>query len=57
MEQFVEKSGARTVAEIRAAVKEAWKLITPDRCVKISKHVRKNMQKVIDLKGGNFYSE
>ena len=33
------------------------KKVTPEMCVKISKRVRKNMLKVIELKGGNFYDE
>ena len=39
------------------AVRKAWKLVTPEMCKKISKRVRKNMAKVVELKGGNFYSE
>ena len=57
MEQAVERSGAQTPDEIRAAVKEGWKLITPAYCVKMSSHVRKNMLEVIRLKGGNFYKD
>ena len=54
--RFVENSGAVTVEEVRAAVKDAWKAITDEMVVKISK-VRQNMLKVIALKGGNFYHE
>ena len=57
MEREVENSGAQTAAEIRAAVAAAWKKITPEMCINISKRVRKNMAKVIELKGGNFYDE
>ena len=57
VERFVENSGAVTVEEIRAAVKDAWKAITDEMVVKISKKVRQNMLKVIALKGGNFYHE
>ena len=38
----------------RAAVKAAWKKVTPVMLVKISKRVRINMKNVIKLKGGNF---
>lgn len=55
--RFVENSGAVTVEEIRAAVKDAWKAITDEMVGKISKKVRQNMLKVIALKGGNFYHE
>jgi hypothetical protein len=57
LEREVEQSGAQTPDEIRAAVKEAWKLVTPAMCLKISGHVRKNMGNVVALKGGNFYHE
>ena len=57
MERAVEEVGAQTVEEIRAAVKAAWKKITPAMCRAISARVRRNMLKVIELKGGNFYDE
>ena len=57
MEREVEQSGAQTADEIRAAVKAAWKKITPAMCHAISARVRRNMLKVIELKGGNFYDE
>ena len=56
-ERAVEKAGAVTPAEIRVAVKRAWKTITPDMCQRISKRVRKNMLKVIEKKGGNFFKD
>ena len=57
MEREIERAGATTAEGIRAVVQRAWKRVTPDMCEKISKRVRRNMQKVIDLKGGNFYDE
>ena len=57
MERVVEASGAHTLDEIRAAVAAGWKEITPDVCERISMRVRRNMLKVIELKGGNFYDE
>ena len=57
MEREVELAGAQTADEIRAAVRAAWKKVTPAMCVAISHRVRANMQKVINLKGGNFYDE
>lgn len=57
LEREVEESGATSAEEIRAAVLAAWNKVTPDTCEKISKRVRKNMQQVIKLKGGNFYDE
>lgn len=55
MEREVEAAGAKTMDEIRKAVKAAWKKLTDADCVKISKQVRKNMKKVIAQKGGNFF--
>ena len=57
IEKEVEEAGAETPAQIRAAVRKAWKKVTPEMCVKISNRVRRNMQAVIDRKGGNFYVE
>ena len=53
----VEQAGATTAEEIREAVKKAWKKITPAMCRAISARVRRNMLKVIELDGGNFYVE
>ena len=55
MERRVEEAGAKTPDEIRAAVKAAWKEVTPDMCLAISARVRQNMLEVIRRKGGNFY--
>ena len=57
MEREVEKAGAETPAQIRAAVRKAWKKVTPAMCEKIAKRVRRNMRKVIDQGGGNWYTE
>ena len=57
MERQVEEAGAQTAQEIRDAVKAAWKKVAPEMCVKIAKRVRRNMTKVIEKKGGNFYVE
>ena len=57
MERAVNDEGAETEDEVRAAVKKAWKKVTPAMCVKKSRTVRTNMGKVIELGGGNFYEE
>ena len=57
MEREVEEAGAQSADEIRVAVKAAWKKVTPEMCVRIAKRVRRNMKKVIEKKGGNFYAE
>ena len=57
MEHAINMSGAEKVEEIRAAVKAAWKEVTPGMCRKISSRVRRNVARVIRLKGGNFYDE
>ena len=48
---------AQTVEEIDKAVRGAWKHVTPQVCEAIMKRVRRNMIKVIEKKGGNFYDE
>ena len=57
MEREVEGSGAETPDEIRAAVRAATRKITPEMCRRMMLRVRRNMQQVIRLKGGNFYYE
>ena len=56
MERRVEAEGAITKAEIRAAVAKAWKELTPEMLGKVAARVRRNMGKIVALKGGNFYS-
>ena len=51
IEESVEAGGAETADEIRAAVKKAWKKITPAFCERVSRRVFKNMGEVIRLKG------
>ena len=41
--------------DLSASLKKAK--ITPDYCLKISKHIRKNMLAVVARKGGNFYKD
>ena len=44
--------------DLSASLKKVWKAkITPQYCLKISKHVRKNMLAVVARKGGNFYKD
>ena len=58
MEQAVSRAGALTADEIREVVHRVWEAkITPEYCVRISKHVRKSMLEVIERKGGNFYKD
>ena len=40
-----------------AAMRAAWEKIPPSTMTNISKRVRRNMLKVIEQKGGNFYDE
>ena len=40
--------------DLSASLKKVWKAkITPQYCLKISKHIRKNMLAVVARKGGN----
>ena len=57
MERMVEKAGAETAAEIRKAVTKAWSGLNAEICKRIMLRVRRNMQTVMRLKGGNFYRE
>jgi len=57
IEDSVEAEGAGAADEIRAAVKKAWKKITPAFCERVSRRVFKNMGEVIRLKRGSFYME
>ena len=58
IENAVEKEGAQTADEIRAVFRRVWKAkVTPAYCLKISKHIRKNMLAVVARKGGNFYKD
>ena len=49
--------GASTEAEIHAQVKKAWRMVTPAVCKSVRARVLRNMAKVMDLKGGNWYAE
>ena len=57
LEREVEKAGASTKVEIDRATQAAWAQITPGICRSIADRVRRNMGKIIELKGGNFYIE
>ena len=57
MEREVEDAGATTKEEIRAAVKRVWDSLDEDMLGRVAKRVRTNMENVIALKGGNFYTE
>lgn len=44
--------------DLSASLKKVWKAkITPQYCLKISKHIRKNMLAVVARKGGIFYKD
>ena len=47
--------GASTEAEIHAQVKKVWGMVTPAVCKSVRARVLRNMAKVVDLKGGNWY--
>ena len=59
MEREVEHAGAHTAEEIRAAVKAAWKRVTPEMCKRVARRVRDTTcrRSLIAKKGGNFFSE
>ena len=45
------------MAEIRAAVHKAWRIIKPEHLTRVSDRVCRYMAQVTRLKGGNFYVE
>ena len=57
LERKIEDAGATTADEIRTAATQAWATIDRTMCERVALRVRKNMQQVARLKGGNFYAE
>ena len=49
--------GAKSEAEIHVKVKQAWRTVTPKVCKAVRARVMRNMKKVVQLKGGNWYDE
>ena len=57
MQRNVDKHGARTKEEIRAAVKEVWSEITEETALAMDGRLQRNEKKVKELNGGNYYDE
>ena len=58
MKRTIAKAGgASSEEQIHAQVKKAWRKVTPDVCKAVRKRVMRNMAKVVELKGGNWYDE
>ncbi len=57
LKREIRQNRASTAAQQRAAMRAAWEKIPPSTMTNISKRVRRNMLKVIEQKGGNFYDE
>ena len=57
LKREIRQNRASTAAQQRAAMRAAWEKIPPSTMTNISKRVRRNMRKVIEQKGGNFYDE
>ena len=57
MEREVESRGATTKAEIRAAANAVFAALTPTMLGRVADRVRRNIDNVIKMKGGNFYAE
>ena len=55
LEREMNKQGAKTQEQIRKAVPEIWKKVTPDMCTHVVARVKKNMQTAIELHGGNYF--
>jgi len=57
MERKQQKKDATTTEEVRASAMAVWKALEPSKLEKNVDRIRRNAQKVVDLNGGNFYSE
>ena len=57
MERQQQASGATTTEEIRGSVLGGWRALPPSMLKKVADRVRRNARKVVELNGGNFYSE
>ena len=57
MERQQQASGATTKEEIRGSVMGVWRKLQPSMLKKVADRVRRNATKVVELNGGNFYSE
>jgi len=54
LERECEKKGAVAREEIVATVRSVWAKVTAEECKKAHKRILRNMERAIDLKGGNF---
>ena len=57
LKREIRQNRASTAAQQRVAMRAAWEKIPSSTMTNISKRVRRNMRKVIEQKGGNFYDE
>lgn len=57
MEREQQARGALTAQEIRDSTMAVWRALKPEMLGKVANRIRRNAQKVVDLNGGNFYSE
>jgi hypothetical protein len=55
LEKECNKSGAATREQIKKAVTSIWKLVTPTSMGKAVRNVKRNMEKSVELKGGNYF--
>ena len=57
MERQQQTSGASTTEEARGSPLGGWRALQPSMLKKVADRVRRNATKVVELNGGNFYSE
>ncbi|MEL7342963.1 MAG: hypothetical protein AAGM67_20940, partial [Bacteroidota bacterium] len=57
LERMAQAEVSRTKDEIRSVVNKAWDQLTPVTLQRAAQRVRRNMRKVIQNSGGNFYVE
>ena len=57
MERQQQTSGASTTEEARGSALGGWRALQPSMLKNFADRVRRNATKVVELNGGNFYSE
>jgi hypothetical protein len=55
LEKECNKSGAVSHEQIKKAVASIWNLVTPTSMGKAVRKVKRNMEKSVELKGGNYF--
>jgi hypothetical protein len=57
MEREVDERGCTSKADIHKAVMSVWRTLSPEMLGRVADRVRRNLDNIIHMKGGNFYDE